>query len=196
MVYRGTWKRISQADKNLYDDDINVFLQSTAWLDKVVVRELAERFVAENNLKHGENVWIILLCDNISARLDEEVRRIFGDANVLLFYFPPNISNFIQPIVARLGRSVRITIGNYLYLWLMDEDTMERWESKLTAEERQIISMGFFGQAMRKIMTAEYDNMRVGCFQRTRCLTTPTANDEYDKKICPQGMKAGSFSIP
>ena len=78
----------------------------------------------------------------------------------------------------------------------MDADNMERWESKLTAGETQTISIGFVGQAKQKIMTAEYDNIQVGCFQRTECLMTLIANDEHNKKINPQGMKAGSFSIP
>ena len=196
MVCRGTGKRISKAEKNLYDNDISVFWQPKAWVDKVVMRQLAERFVKEKNNKHGEDVWVLLFCDNLKAHLDEEVKIIFGDAKVLLFYFPPNMTNFIQPIDAGLGRSVRIAIGNYLDLWLMDADNMERWESKLTAGERRILSIGFLGQAMRKIMTADYDDMRVGCFERTGCLMTLIANNEYDRKINPQGMKIGSFSIP
>ena len=137
-----------------------------------------------------------MFCDNLNAHLDEEVKQIFGDGKVLLFYFPPNMTNFIQPIDAGLGRSVRIEIGNSLDLWLMDADNMERWESKLTAGERRIISVGFVGQAMRKIMTPEYDKLRVGCFERTGCLITLIANEEYDQKISPQGMNAGSFTVP
>ena len=105
------------------------------------------------------------------------------------------MTNFIQPIDAGLGRSVMTVIGNYLDLWLTDVDNMERWESKLTAGEIQMISVGFVGQAVRKIMTADYDNMQVGYFQRIWRLMTLTENDEHDKKLCPQGMKAGSFSI-
>jgi len=124
VVCRGTVKRISKAEKNLYDNDVNVFWQPKAWVDSVVMRKLAERFVAEKNSKHGEDVWVILFCDNLRAHLDEEVKRIFGDSKVLLFYFPPNMTNFIQPIDAGLGRSVRIVIGNSLDLWLMDADNM------------------------------------------------------------------------
>ena len=134
--------------------------------------------------------------DNLYAHLDEEVKQIFGDGKVLLFYFPPNMTNFIQPIDAGLGRSIRIEIGNSLDLCLNDADNMERWESKLTAGERRIISIGFVGQAMRKIMTAKYDKLRVGCFERTGCLITLIANEEYDQKVSPQGMKAGSFKVP
>ena len=57
---------------------------------------------------HGEDVWVILFCDNLSAHLDQEVKTIFGNGKVLLFYFPPNMTNFIQPIDAGLGRRVRM----------------------------------------------------------------------------------------
>ena len=59
---------------------------------------------------------------------------------------------------------------------------MEGWESKLTTGKRWIISVGFVGQAMRKIMTAKYDRLQVGCFERTGCIITLIANEEYDEK--------------
>ena len=52
--------------------------------------------------------------DKLNTHLDEEVKQIFVDGKVLLFYFPPNMTNFIQPIDAGLGRSIRIEIGNSL----------------------------------------------------------------------------------
>ena len=118
VVCRGrTGKIISQAEKNLYDNDIGVLLLAK---EGIVMRDLATRFVEKKNAKHGEDVWVLLFCDNLSAHLDEEVKRTFGNAKVLLFYFPPNMTNFIQPIDAGLGRTVRISIGHFLDQWLMD----------------------------------------------------------------------------
>jgi hypothetical protein len=62
------------------------------------------------------------------------------------------MTNFIQPIDAGLGRSFRILIGHFLHAWLMEADHMEKWESKMTAGERRILSIGFLGKAMRKVM--------------------------------------------
>ena len=73
---------------------------------------------------------------------------------------------------------------------------LKRWQSSLTAGERRIISVGFVGQAMRKVMSVDYDNMRVGCFERTGCLMTIIANEEHDKKIRPQGMDTRNFTVP
>ena len=73
---------------------------------------------------------------------------------------------------------------------------MEKWESKMTAGERRILSIGVLGKAMRKVMTQEYEAMRVGCFERTGCLLTLIANNEHDQRIKPQGMMTGSFTVP
>ena len=130
--------------------------QRCGWKKVVDMRNLAERFVVVKNGVHGEDIWVLLFCDNLSAYLDQEVKTIFGNhGKVLLFYFPPNMTNFIQPIDAgHLRRSVRILIGHFLYAWLMEADHMEKWESKMTAGERRILSIGFRGtKAMQKVMT-------------------------------------------
>ena len=63
------------------------------------------------------------------------------------FYFPPNMTNFIQPIDAGLGRTVlvRIKIRHCLDTWLMEEDNMEKWESKMTAGEHRVLWIDFVG---------------------------------------------------
>ena len=99
----------------------------------------------------------------------------------------------IQPVDVGLGRSIRILIGHFLDTWLMEADHMEKWwESKIIAGERRIlVSIWFLGKAMRKVMTQEYEAMKVGCFERTGCLlSTLIANNEHDHRIKPQGMMA------
>ena len=38
------------------------------------MRNLVERFIKEKNRVRGEDVWVILFCDNLSAHLDLEVK--------------------------------------------------------------------------------------------------------------------------
>ena len=90
---------------------MKVFWQKKAWVDKVVMRELAEQFVKHKKYAHGEDVWVIAFCDNLKAHLDKDVKRIFGEGKVLLCYVPPGMTNFIQPIDAGLGRSICIDVG-------------------------------------------------------------------------------------
>ena len=89
---------------SLLCENVDVFWQNKACVDKVVMKDLAVKFVNHKNEVHGVDKWVILFCDNLSAHLDEEVRNIFGDAKVFLCYFPPNMTNFIQPIDAGMGR--------------------------------------------------------------------------------------------
>ena len=76
---------------------------------------------------HGEDVWVILFYDNLSAHLNEEIRNIFGEIKVFLCLLPANMKNFLQPIYAGLGRSVKILVGRHLYEWLMNNYNMLKW---------------------------------------------------------------------
>ena len=118
------------------------------------------------------------------------------EARFFLCFFPPNMTNFIQPIDAGLGRSVRIKIGHYLDKWLMSAGNMECWESKMTASERRIVTSLFISKAMKDIMSEDYDAMRVRRFEKTGCLITWLPNEQYDEKILPQGMEKGMFQVP
>ena len=51
----------------------------------MVMRDLAQKFVAQKNEVQGEGVWIIMFCDNLSAKFDPEVKQIFGSNKVLFF---------------------------------------------------------------------------------------------------------------
>ena len=196
LVCKGTGKRIKQAEKDLWNDDVDIFWQKKAWVDKLVMREIAEKFVRRKIKKHGANTWVLLFCDNLSAHLDDNVKEIFGKGKVFLCYLPPNMTNFIQPIDAGLGRCVRIAVGNFLDEWLMDDNNMEKWESMMTAPERRILTSELVAKAMDYVMSVEMENMRVSAFKRTGCLITMTPTDACEKEIKLQGIPIGSFSVP
>jgi len=63
---------------------------------------------------------VVLYADNLSAHLLPEVKRIFGEGQVLLIYFPSSMTEMVQPIDAGHGRSLRSAIGRELDAWLMD----------------------------------------------------------------------------
>jgi len=50
------------------------------------MQKLAHKFVAKKQEMHG-NDWVVLYADNLSAHLLPEVKRIFGEGQVLLIYF-------------------------------------------------------------------------------------------------------------
>lgn len=109
MVYRGNGQSISDGEKKCKG-----FWHDKARNDKYVMRVLAIRFVDFKIEMHGDDEWVILIYDNLSAHLDDEIISIFAYAKVLMRYFPLNMTNFIQTIDTCLGRSVILYIRHAL----------------------------------------------------------------------------------
>ena len=80
------------------------FWQKNAWVDSIVMQELAKKFVDYKNKKFGEDQWVIMLCDNLAAHVDNDEKKNFGNGKVLLVYFPPVVTEVIQSIAAGYGR--------------------------------------------------------------------------------------------
>jgi hypothetical protein len=196
IVAKGTGKRIRAAETELCDQDVKFFWQANAWADISVMLDLAEKFVTHKIEVHGGDTWVILFCDNLRAHVDDDVKRMFGDAKVFLCYFPPNMTNVLQPIDAGIGQSLRAFIGYQLDYWLMLDDNLALWEATMSAPERRILMSKFVGEAMPTLMADGNDSVRVGSFERIGCLITLLAHKEFDDKIKPQGIKEGSYSIP
>ena len=79
---------MKKAEKALLNNDkVNAFWQKKAWVDAAVMEKIAVKFVEEKNAKHGEKTWVLLFCDNLSAHLADEVRKIFGDNKVFLCFW-------------------------------------------------------------------------------------------------------------
>ena len=100
------------------------------------MKQLATKFVNFKMEKYGPDTWVLLYCDNLRAHLADDVKKIFGDSKLFLCFLPPNMTHFVKPIDAGLGRCTRVAVGNELDRWLMDADNMTKWEGKMTAGER------------------------------------------------------------
>ena len=196
LVCKGKGKRIKQSEKDLWNKNVDVFWQKNAWVDTEVMEKLANKFVEHKNKVHGKNEWIILFCDNLRAHVASSVKTIFGENKVLLCFFPPGCTNFIQPIDAGYGRSLHVAVSNSLDEWLMKNENILKWEGKMSAGVRRILITDLVGKANDYVMSDKMDKMRVGCFERTGMMITHIADTNLDDKICPQGMNKGDFQMP
>jgi hypothetical protein len=52
----------------------------------------------------------------------------FARSNVLVVFVVPGCTDAIQPIIAGIGRSIRIYIGQELDTWLMINGNLDKWE--------------------------------------------------------------------
>lgn len=68
------------------------------------------------------------------------------------------MTNFIQRIDADLGRSIRFYIGHALDNWLIHAENVERWEYKMTASERRVVTTTFIGKAVKNIIPDKGEN--------------------------------------
>ena len=82
-------------------------------------------FRAQNEL-HVRDKWVVLFCDNLKLYIEKYFKYMFCDNKVILFWFPPDINNFIQPNDTVIGLSVHTAICHLLYIWLKEEN-MEIW---------------------------------------------------------------------
>ena len=74
-------------------------------MDREVMKESAKRFCEHVAVKHpGKKV--LLMCDNLDAQVCDEVKEIFAKGNVFLYCLPPSVTEAIQGIDARYGRSL------------------------------------------------------------------------------------------
>ena len=117
------------------------------------------KFVAHKNEVHGERVWIITSCNNLSVHLDPEVKQIFGSNKVFLCYLSPKMTNFIQVIDTGLGRSVQLAVGRFLGEWIMGSDNMTVWEGEMTACERRILITIFVSKDPAYVMGSAMESM-------------------------------------
>ena len=194
LVTKGTGTRVKAEEVSRYHPSVGMFWQKNAWVDGRVMVELAKKFVRKKALVHGDE-WVLLYADNLSAHLLPEVKRIFGDAKVLVIYFPPSMTEMVQPIDAGYGRSLRAAIGRELDEWLMNADNLLKWEGKMTAMERRILVTHLVARAQEYMLADEAQNKaRIGCFERTGCLITQVVT-AADKLIQPQGVTV-PFLVP
>ena len=174
---KGTSKRIDRGEKELWDDRVKDFWQKKTWIDSVVMIDLSRHFFEGKVAVHREDLWVILFCDNLSPYLDEEVNNIFGEIKVILCFLPPNMTNFFQPIDARLGRLVRLSVGRNLDEWLVNNDNMSRWEGTTIASERRILTTNIVGKAMSGVMDTSKQGVIVACFEPSCLIINVVANE-------------------
>ena len=77
-------------------------------------------------------------------------------------FFPPNLTDALQPIDAGYGRSLRCAVGRALDRWLECGDNIEKWETNMPPRDRRILMTRLVADATEEVL--KMDDMRIGCF--------------------------------
>ena len=75
------------------------------------------------------------------------MKKIFADGRMLLLHFSYQTTESTQTIDTGHSRSVRYHIGKLLCEWLVIDENLEKWESKLTASERRVLMTNLVTEA-------------------------------------------------
>lgn len=187
IIFRGTGKRISEDEKKAYHPDIDVYFQENAWADTKVSVEWVEKTLTE--AVRGDDRFV-LFCDNLTGQVATEFKEAVTKLGGIVWYGLPGATDLWQPVDAGYAQILKTLIGQAQRKWLDDEENAEKWyghETSFSAKERRILITHWAGEAYKKLLTSEYDNLRLRVWQKTGCLMT--ADTSEDDLIKPEGLK-------
>ena len=181
--------RLSAAELAAYDKRVCVSFQRKAWQDRpTAVKWLDEIWAPIAMSTSGEK---LLFCDNLDAHACEAFRKRARELNTLVWFFPPNCTDFLQPVDAGAGALIVLLYIRAQDRWLDKDSNLELWENKMTASQRRILVTQWLGEAWDMFLSPTYDDARLRYFQKTGCAMT--ANGTDDLKITPEGTKDYKF---
>ena len=93
-AFNGRRKKVQQLAQN---KRVPILFEKNAWVDTEVATVLAHGFVNDMRNKHRD-VWILLYLDNLSVYCNAEVRHIYWQGKVFLYYYLPQIYKSTQAI--------------------------------------------------------------------------------------------------
>ena len=94
LIFRGMGK-LSAAEKAAYDPRVRVQFQATAWADRPTAEDwLNGTFGPIAATLEGEK---LLFCDNLDAQVVMGFRAAARRLNTLVWYLPPNCTDFLRP---------------------------------------------------------------------------------------------------
>ena len=130
-------------------------------------------------------MWALMTLDNLAAHCTEDTKHIHRESHAFLCYLSKDATESTQMIDAGCVRSARCSMGRVLDEWLMTEDSMTKWEGKMTVSEQRALISDLASEANSKALNN--DAMCLGCFARAGGLMTRTKSD-IDSLTKPQGV--------
>jgi DDE superfamily endonuclease len=187
IIFRGKGLRISAVEKAAWDGRVHVMWQPKAWADRDVTNKWAEELFGPFCQLHHANEPSLLFCDNLESQVQENFANILQTFGCRRFLLPANCTEFLQPVDAGLGRSLKARIARELEKWLQLEENLDLWENgQLSASDKRILITKWVGNAWESLFSeGSYDTSIY--FEKTGCLLTLDGSE--DAKIRIQGLE-------
>ena len=198
LIFHGQGKRISAQEKAAWDPRVHVEFQPSAWVDsnmvKTYVAKVLKPFLDANGI--GE---ALLFMDNLAAQQTEDARATYADNCIVPFFFPPNVTDLVQPVDHHLAQQLKQKMADLLDVRLVNDDmfgnkwlgledgTMPAWEVRV--ELTRLAADAWEYVCQKRDM--------VKLFQETGCLMPKLGADSTGvAPIKIAGVDVYSFELP
>ena len=128
VVFRGKGN-VSSAEKTQYDQDVDVFFQTSAWMDSQLNQEWVKRTLIPGIGTSPQEK--VIFADNVGFQQEKGFHEMCRkEINAIIYLLPENHTDKVQPIDAGFGKQMKAKIGEAMEKWL-EED--ENWTCGMTA---------------------------------------------------------------
>ena len=184
--------KISDAERNSYHPDVDVFFQVNAWVDTKVAVEWVEKTL--NPVVEELNRYV-LYCDNLTAQTHDSFKSAVSEKSGVAWFGLPKATDLWQPVDAGYAQLLKVLMCQQFENWLDDDEHAERWyanEKPFTASERRVLITHWGGNAYKKLCSPQYDDLHLQIFVKTGCFMTSDGSDDHLVK--PEGL--ADYVIP
>ncbi|KAK3273295.1 hypothetical protein CYMTET_18458 [Cymbomonas tetramitiformis] len=189
ILFRGTGKRISEAEKTAYHPDVDVYWQKCAWVDRPVAIEWQNGTLIPFLNEHLANEESVVFADNLDAQIQPEYlenQKVNGRA--LGWSLLKDGTFWSQPIDLGLGREIKRDVDYVQDEWLEEPENLEKWEGTMSASDRRILMTHWAGCGYKRTCERiSFDRY----FAKSGCKLTVTG--EGDNEINPEGLSVFTF---
>ncbi|KAK3248556.1 hypothetical protein CYMTET_41984, partial [Cymbomonas tetramitiformis] len=191
--FRGTGKRISEAEKAAYHPDVHVYWQKCAWVDRATSLEWQNGTLIPWLNEHIPNEESVVFADNLDAQVQAEyLGNQKEKGRAIGWSLLKGGTHWSQPVDQGAGREVKRDIDYEQNEWLEDLDNLEKWEnSDLTASDRRVLMTWWAGAGYARTCARVNLNRY---FEKSGCLLSVTGWS--DEKINPEGLASFTFDRP
>ena len=194
IIFRGKGLRISDAERNSYHKDVNVYFQENAWADT----KFSVKWVGKTLAPIVENLHrYVLFCDNLTAQTQDSFKSAVSAQSGVVWYGMPKGTDLWQPVDAGYAQLLKVLMHQQFEAWLDDDEHADCWyanENPFTATERRVMISHWAGDAYKKLCSPIYDKLRWSIFEKTGCLITSDGSDDH--LIKPEGLSDYSVPLP
>ena len=112
---------MSIAEKAQYDQDVDVYFQTCAWMDSQLNQEWVKRTLIPGIGTSPQEK--VIFADNVGFQQEKGFHEMCRkEINAIIYLLPENHTDKVQPIDAGFGKQMKAKIGDAMEKWLEEDE--------------------------------------------------------------------------